>query len=72
MSALEFRLVPDEDLRVGDTVRVLGVARRILAIRPYEGKYVAEGCVGVADTEPGVGFSLWRGTETECLREVAS
>ena len=53
--------VPDEELRVGDMVYVLGV-KRITAISPYKGPY--DFIIGIAETVPGVGFSLERGGYT--------
>lgn len=53
--------VPNEDLRVGDLVYVLGW-KRIVAIRPYVGPH--DFIFGVVDTVPGVGFSLERGGTT--------
>lgn len=57
--------VPDEELRVGDMVDVLGV-KRIIAIRPYVGPH--DFIIGIADTVPGVGFSLERGGYTRRIR----
>ena len=54
--------VPDDQLRVGDLVKVIGTWRRITAIRPYRGPY--DFVIGLADTVPGVGFSLCRGQWT--------
>lgn len=64
---MEWTYVRDEDLVVGDTVRVLGV-RRVTAIRKYDGPHTGIGCFALADTEPGTGFSLWHGQTTEALR----
>lgn len=54
--------VPDEQLRVGDMVKIIGTWRRITAIRPYTGPH--DFVIGLADTVPGVGFSLCRGSTT--------
>lgn len=53
----------NEDLRVGDVVNVLGW-KRIVAIRPYRGP-LTDIIFALADTVPGVGFSLERGGYTE-------
>jgi hypothetical protein len=58
--------VPNEDLRVGDMVNVLGW-KRITRIVPYDGP-LKDIIFAVADTVPGVGFSLERGGETETQR----
>jgi hypothetical protein len=57
--------VPDRDLRAGDLVDVLGW-KRIVAIRPYTGPL--DFVIGLADTVPGVGFSL---TDTGYTTRVA-
>jgi hypothetical protein len=55
----------NEDLKVGDMVRVLGWVR-IVAIRPYRAEWPLHAIIfAIADTVPGVGFSLERGGETE-------
>lgn len=62
MSPEDFEEVPDEDLREGDVVDVLGV-KRILRIRAYEGPL--KGIVlGLVDTAPGCGFSIVKGGRT--------
>lgn len=60
------RMVPEKELRAGDVVRLLGRWCRVTSITPYKGPL--DGCLGIADTAPGIGFSLWDGTEieTEC------
>lgn len=57
---------PNEELKVGDMVYVLGW-KRITAIRPYTGPLV-DILFAIADTVPGCGFSLERNgtTEVEC------
>jgi hypothetical protein len=57
---------PDEDLKVGDVVQVLG-KKRITAIRPYQGPH-RDIIFALADTDIGVGFSLEIGGYTEVLR----
>ena len=57
--------VRNEDLRVGDMVYALGW-KRITEIRPYLGPHIAF-IFGIADTVPGVGFSLERGGYTEII-----
>jgi hypothetical protein len=57
--------VPNEDLKVGDVVRVLG-PKRIMAIRPYTGPLV-DIIFALVDTDIGPGFSLERGGWTEKL-----
>ena len=54
--------VRDEDLRPGDMVHVLGW-KRITAIHPYDGP-LRDITFALADTVPGVGFSLERGGVT--------
>ena len=54
--------VRNEDLRVGDYVYVLGI-KRIVAIKPYTGP-LEDIIFAIADTVPGVGFSLERGGYT--------
>ena len=53
----------DEDLKVGDMVRVLGW-KRITAIHKYTGP-LTDIVFAIADTVPGAGFSLCYGCETE-------
>ena len=54
----------NEDLRVGDMVYVLGW-KRITAIRPYpKDGPLFDIIFALADTVPGVGFSLERDGET--------
>jgi hypothetical protein len=56
----------NEDLKVGDIIDVLGI-KRITAIRPYEGP-LRDIIFALADTVPGVGFSLERGGMTLVYR----
>lgn len=65
-ASLHFVEVPDEDLRAGDVVDVLG-RKTITMIRPYVGP-LKDIVLGIADTEPGVGFSLCYGQRTRALR----
>lgn len=58
--------VPNEELRPGDLVDVLGI-KRITRIRPYDGPHRSF-IFALADTVPGVGFSLERGGTTRRLR----
>jgi hypothetical protein len=58
--------IPDEELRVGDMVHVLGW-KRITAIWPYKGPH-EDILFALADTTPGVGFSLERGGMTKVAR----
>jgi len=58
--------IPDEDLKVGDVVQVLG-KKRITAIHPYDGP-LKEIIFARADTDIGVGFSLEIGGYTDVLR----
>ena len=58
------REVDHTELKVGDMVDVLGW-KRIVAIRPYRGPHRSLGCFAIADTVPGVGFSLWSGQMVE-------
>ncbi len=58
--------IKNEDLGEGDVVDVLGW-KRITAIRPYVGP-LTHIIFAVADTVPGVGFSLERGGCTEVER----
>ncbi len=51
--------VRDEDLKVGDLVHVLQWVR-IVAIKPYKGP-LADIIHAIAETVPGVGFSLQKG-----------
>ena len=53
--------VRNEDLQVGDMVHVMGW-KRVIAIRPYTGPHAF--VFALADTVPGVGFSLERGGYT--------
>lgn len=55
--------VKNEELRVGDMVNVLGW-KRITNIRPYNGP-LTDIIFAIADTVPGVGFSLEKGGWTE-------
>lgn len=57
--------VKNEALRPGDVVHVLGV-KRITAIRPYRGPF--NFIFAIADTAPGVGFSLEKGGYTDRLK----
>lgn len=54
----------NEDLKVGDMVDVLGI-KRVTAIRPYRGPHAF--IFALADTVPGVGFSLERGGYTDVI-----
>lgn len=58
-----------EDLSVGDLVRCRISAEQpyamVTKIKPYEGPYGKLGCFGIAEVQPGVGFSLWHGQEWE-------
>jgi hypothetical protein len=61
------RRVRDEDLKVGDSVKLIGGWYRIVAIEPYEGPLV-DHIFAVAQTDrPPVGFSLEWGGYTEVL-----
>lgn len=55
----------DEDLKVGDVVRCLGI-KRILAIRPYTGP-LTDIVFAIADTDMGCGFSLCIGGYTDVV-----
>lgn len=52
----------DEDIRVGDTVIIFGVQRRVVAIKPYVGPY--DFVIGIAVCEPKISFSLCKGDTT--------
>ena len=54
----------NEDLKVGDVALLWCGAWRITAIRPYHGP-LKDIIFALADTVPGVGFSLEIGGETE-------
>jgi metallophosphoesterase superfamily enzyme len=65
--------VRDEDVRVGDTMVVLGHNRPVLRIDPYTGPLVKLGCFAVAvfpaltgSGESGV--TLWKGQHSEVHR----
>lgn len=66
-SGLTFVSIRDEDLRVGDSVRLVGGVRRITAIRPYRGP-LTDIVFALADCDAGPGFSLCSGSYTEALR----
>ena len=55
--------VPDERLRVGDCVEVIGLWARIVQIKRYEGPI--EFVMGVAILDRGNAFSLCRGQFTK-------
>jgi hypothetical protein len=59
--------VRDEDLKPGDVVFVLG-KKRITRISPYRGPL--KGCIGLADTDSGPGFSLWSSGTTERIKHA--
>ena len=53
----------NEDLRVGDVVKLWCGTQRIIAIHPYNGPLV-DIIFAIVDTAPGMGFSLERGGYT--------
>ena len=68
MSAPESRFIPAEELRAGDVVRYLEPHPwvSVTEIRPYAGPIA---CVfALAETRPGVGFSLCHGDMVEVAR----
>jgi hypothetical protein len=56
----------DEDLRAGDTIRLIGGLFRIISIRPYNGPLSDVVCA-LADLDRGVGVSLCFGQQTETV-----
>lgn len=63
----DLELVDDEALQEGDLVNVLGI-KQITRIKAYTGPHAGLGCFAIAYTKPGVGFSLWRGQQTQRVR----
>ena len=62
-----FTKVKNEDLKVGDVIRLWCGTKTITKITPYNGP-LCELVFALVDYEPGVGFSLTRGGYTEAMR----
>lgn len=56
----------DEQIRAGDTIRLIGGWYRVTGIRPYHGP-LADIVCALADTDRGVGVSLCYGQQTEVV-----
>ncbi len=67
MSELQIESVRNEDLRVGDMVKLWSGVKRITAIEPYVGPlgYIIFAIAGVV---PGTGFSLEKGGYTDRVK----
>ena len=67
----KYKFIPvrDEDLKVGDTIKIWSGTKTIINIEPYRGPYT-DIIFATCDFNIGVGMSLFIGGMTETLRQV--